>query len=82
MIASDIDHDRYYPIFKSLSHTLGIRVTEATDEMHQILKQILKRRKPSGATHQDLYEFLNEMSIFYGQQSPHGMPILHHVHYY
>lgn len=75
MIASDIDHDRYYPVFKS---TLGIRVTEAMSGIHQILKQILKRRKPSGATRQDLYEFLNEMSIFYGRQFPHGMPILHH----
>ncbi len=76
MIASDIGH-KYHPIFKSLSHSLGMRVTEATDEMLQILKQILKKRKPNGATRQDLYDFLNQMSIFYGRQCPHGMEILY-----
>ena len=71
MVAGDIDC-RYHPFF---SHTLGVRITEkaATDEIHQlvyILKQILKRRKPNGATHRDLHEFFNQMSIFYGRHPP------------
>ena len=82
--AGDIDC-RWHPLFMSFSRRLGVRVTdrmgvgnmEATDErwkLAYILKQILTRRK-SGVevTHRDLYEFFNQMSIFYGRQPPQGM---------
>ena len=74
MVAGDIDR-RYHPLFMNFSQTLGVRIMEkaATDEIHQlacILKQILKRRKPNGATHRDLHEFFNQMSIFYGRHPP------------
>ena len=82
MIAGDINHQ--YPLFTCFSRTLGVRVTdradlgtmEATDEIRKlayILKQIMIIRKPKGATYQELYEFFNQMSIFYGRQPPQGM---------
>ena len=82
MIAGDINHQ--CPLFTCFSRTLGVRVTdraelstmEATDETSKlayILKQIVLKRKPNGATYRDLHEFFNQMSIFCGRQPPQGM---------
>ena len=86
--ASDIDY-RYHSLFMSFGRMLGVRVTdklsvstvEATDETQKlacILKQILTRRTPTRATHRDLHEFFNQMSIFYGRYppAPQGIIIL------
>ena len=83
LAAGDIDC-RWHPLFMSFTHTLGVRVAdkavmdsmEASDETQKlacVLKQILTKRKPSGATHRDLYEFFNQMSIFCVQKPPDGM---------
>jgi ankyrin repeat protein/GTPase SAR1 family protein len=74
LIARDIDR-KHYSFFVSFSRTLGIRATDAVNESHQlanILKQILTRRKHTGATRRDLHEFFNQMSIFYGRHPPQG----------
>ena len=82
MIAGDINHQ--CPLFTCFSRTLGVRVTDraelstmgGTDETSKlayILKQIMLKRKPIGATYRDLHEFFNQMSIFCGRQPPQGM---------
>ena len=82
MIASDINHQ--CPLFTCFSRTLGVKVTdraelgtmEGMDETRKlayILKQIMIKKKPNGATYRDLYEFFNQMSIFCGQQPLQGI---------